>query len=206
MDASIRSVIEYQRFFAKTKHTPKSELSWRFPHGKTEQLGGIKLILFGHRIESVKANLSRMAAGQSAATSRGACLLRRFLARTAGPSAARDCRRGFSRRSSRRLEQTHVADELLSRSKCGTDCTKDCRDGVATGKKHNRHNHRDCAGTLRRKRRLRSAPGCLEHNLGRKSHARSRSFEFSTEPLSFICNGWRHLFSAACIAGDRSPA
>ena len=64
----------------------------------------------------------------------------------------------------------------------------------------------DCAGTLRRKRRLRSAPGCLEHNLGRKSHARSRSFGFSTEPLSFVCNGWRHLFSAACIAGDRSPA
>src|SRR5437879_2769208 len=41
---------------------------------------------------------------------------------------------------------------------------------------------------------------------GVKSHAWSRSFGFSTEPLSFICNGWRHLFSAACIAGDRSPA
>jgi hypothetical protein len=30
---------------------------------KTGQLGGIKLILFWHRIQSVKANLLRMAAG-----------------------------------------------------------------------------------------------------------------------------------------------
>ena len=29
---------------------------------------------------------------------------------------------------------------------------------------------------------------------------------FLRTPLSFICNGWRHLFSAACIADDRSPA
>ena len=74
------------------------------------------------------------------------------------------------------------------------------------GKSTNRHDHRRRARAFRRKRCVRSAPGRLEHDLGCESKARRRYLGIFAGPLSLVCNGRRHLFSAARFANPRRPA
>src|SRR5262245_19160481 len=104
------------------------------------------------------------------------------------------------------LVQHHSADELFSRSKCCAGLTRDCSKGVATWKKYTCHVDRHRPRSLRSKWRIRSTSRRLEHNLGRKSEARSRYLGVSTSALPLLCNGCRYLFSAARLNGTTSHA
>ena len=147
-----------------------------------------------------------MVAGQSAAIRSGTRLLHGLFTCAADSGLAVDCWRHFSRRSGRRLDQDHATNELFSRSKRCGGRSKHRSNGLATRKEHDRHHHRHRARTFRREWCVRPAAGCVEYDLGRKSQARSRHLGISAQPLSLICDGWRHLFPAARFASDRSLA
>jgi hypothetical protein len=69
-----------------------------------------------------------------------------------------------------------------------------------------RSSRRNRPRAFRREWGVRSASGCLEHDLGCQSKTESRHLGISANPVSLICDGRRHLISAASLAGDRSPA
>ena len=68
------------------------------------------------------------------------------------------------------------------------------------GKSTYRRDHRRCPGALRRKRRVRSTPGCLEHDLGCESKTWARYLGISAKSISLICNGGGRLFYPACFS------